>query len=321
MLRRHAVLIAILFLLPTAAFASCGAESCPMDATGRWAHSPFTFNVSFQYIDQDQPRVGSDDASVGEIPSEHEEVRTVNRTTTFSAAYQGIPSWYFGASLPYTDRYHEHIDTEGTEPETERWTYSGIGDMEFSVARSFGGGEKRSRQFASLGVKAPTGDTDVSVDGGEQPEPNARPGTGSWDLLAGLGAEWRLTATGLHQERNWLTLRLSATGRLNGTGTDDYKVGPELQLHGGADYPVSHVLGLLGQINYRYRGEDEVGSSGVPEDDTGGSVLYLSPGLRVATGHQTSLYGLVQFPVYQNVNGIQIVSDVNFYFGVTNAIF
>jgi len=33
------------------------------------------------------------------------------------------------------------------------------------------------------------------------------------------------------------------------------------------------------------------------------------------------IYGLVQIPVYQRVNGIQLVSDANLYLGVTGGIF
>jgi hypothetical protein len=319
--RRLAVWLLFIGFMPSASFAHCGAENCPLDSGGRWAHSAFTFNASFQYIDQDQSRYGTQDVEPGSVPADEEEIRTINRTTTFSASYQGVSSWYISASLPYVNRYHEHIDTTQPVPETMRWTYGGLGDLELGVSRSFGGGEKGSRQFVSVGVKAPTGDTSVPEVNGEQPEPSARPGTGSWDFLAGVGSQWRVDALGSQKRGDWLTLRLSATGRINGTGTDDYKIGDQVQLHAGADYPVSKSVGLLAQVNYRYRGKDSTGSTNVTEEDTGGSGVYLSPGLRVATSRATSIYGLVQIPLYQNVNGIQIVPNTGFYFGVTNAIF
>jgi hypothetical protein len=62
------------------AIASCGLSSCPIDLhalqfgdTGR-----FSLDLSFQYIDQDQPRIGSRRAHVGEIASDHDEIRTIN---------------------------------------------------------------------------------------------------------------------------------------------------------------------------------------------------------------------------------------------------
>jgi hypothetical protein len=321
MFRHFLALLALACAVPSVALAHCGAENCPLDSGGRWAHSPFTFNASFQYVDQDQGRYGTQNVDPTTIPADEQEIRTVSRTTTFTAAYQGISQWYFGASLPYVNRYHEHIDTTGPEPETMRWTYSGIGDLDLSISRSFGGEEKSSRQFLSVGVKAPTGDTNVPEVDGEQPEPSARPGTGSWDFLAGIGSQWRVNALGSEKRGDWLTLRLSATWRINGTGTDDYKVGDQVTVGGSADYPLSKSFGLMTQLNYRYRGKDSAGSTNVPEEDTGGNSLYLSPGLRLAASETTSLYGLVQIPLYQNVNGIQIVPNAGFYFGVTNAIF
>ncbi|HEU5311668.1 MAG TPA: hypothetical protein VFV24_09475, partial [Candidatus Eisenbacteria bacterium] len=70
---------------PSRSFASCGSESCPLDHASRWSERPFTFELSYQYLDQDQPRTGTDDADVGAIPRHHDEVRTLNRITTARA--------------------------------------------------------------------------------------------------------------------------------------------------------------------------------------------------------------------------------------------
>ena len=47
----------------------------------------------------------------------------------------------------------------------------------------------------------------------------------------------------------------------------------------------------------------------------------MSPGVRVQVMAKTALYGIVQLPVYQRVNGINLVSDFNLYLGVTHAAF
>jgi hypothetical protein len=39
---------------------------------------------------------------------------------------------------------------------------------------------------------------------------------------------------------------------------------------------------------------------------TGGTLVYLSPGISVPVSQQVSLYGFVQLPVYQKVNGVQL---------------
>ena len=161
----------------------------------------------------------------------------------------------------------------------------------------------------------PTGDTKVPNEEGDQPEPAARPGSGSWDVLAGMGVEWQMG--GASEQSHVIPLRLSVTGRYNGFGTDDYRVGPEVQAHVGTEYSLMRSFALLAQANFRVRGQDDVGSSGVNEADTGGTVLYLSPGVRAAVSPRASIYALVQLPVYQRVNGIQVVSDGNLYVGVS----
>lgn len=311
---------AVLALRASAVLASCGSESCPLDHASRWSEAKLTYEVSYQYIDQDQPRAGTEDTSVGSIPREEDEVRTVNRVTTARASYRPAEGWSFGASLPLVDRYHAHIRHEGTESIEERWNYSGLGDLEVAALHSFSGGESAHRFFASAGVKAPTGDTNVADESGEQPEPSARPGTGSWDFLAGLGAEWRLTGPGSGEAERTIPVRLSLTGRWNGRGTEDYRVGSQVQVHAATEYPLARKVALLAQANFRVKAKDDVGSSGEDEEDTGGTVLYLSPGARLALSPGASLYGLVQVPVYQRVNGIQLVSDSNIYLGITGGL-
>ena len=312
-MRPLAVLFAVVgFLMPASLWASCGSESCPLDHMSRWTENPFSFEVTYQYIDQDQPKIGTEDATVGEIQRHHDEVRTLNRMTTARAVYRP-GAWSFTASIPWVDRYHEHIHHDLGEDEVERFNYSGIGDLEVATLRSFGGGESRRRGFVSAGVKMPTGDTSVPNEDGDQPEPAARPGSGSWDALAGMGVEWQLG------ESRAVPLRLSVTGRYNGFGTEDYRIGPEVQAHLGTEYPLMRSLSLLAQANFRVRGQDDVGSSGVNEEDTGGTMLFLSPGVRASVSHAASLYALVQIPVYQRVNGIQIVSDGNLYVGMSRA--
>jgi hypothetical protein len=69
------------------------------------------------------------------------------------------------------------------------------------------------------------------------------------------------------------------------------------------------------QVNSRFRAKDEIEDEPEEEAFTGGTFVYLSPGVRVRV-RDTSLYALVQLPVYQDVNGLQITSRMNFVGGV-----
>ena len=50
------------------------------------------------------------------------------------------------------------------------------------------------------------------------------------------------------------------------------------------------------------------GAKAEPED-TGGTFVHLSPGINVALSEKTQLYGFVQVPLYQRVNGVQLTAD------------
>ena len=52
----------------------------------------------------------------------------------------------------------------------------------------------------------------------------------------------------------------------------------------------------------------DAGANAEPED-IGGTFVHLSPGVSVALGDKTQLYGFVQVPLYQNVNGVQLIAD------------
>ncbi len=58
------------------------------------------------------------------------------------------------------------------------------------------------------------------------------------------------------------------------------------------------------QVNAR----NVVHDGGINSDpvSTGGTLVYLSPGVVVPLGQRASVYGFVQLPMYQNVNGVQL---------------
>ena len=69
-------------------------------------------------------------------------------------------------------------------------------------------------------------------------------------------------------------------------------------------------------MNLRNRERDSVGDTPENPNLTGGTFVYVSPGLRLTLGTKTSVYGYVQLPVVQNVNGTQLTSRLNYLVGV-----
>jgi hypothetical protein len=328
-----AMFVVVLALGATGTRASCGAAFCPIDthafnlpAAGSWA-----LDLSFQYIDQDQPRIGTRSGEVGELPSEHDEVRTINRTATLALRYAPTSRLLLGASVPWMNRFHEHLanaeEEDGTakheghhhEPVREEWSLEGAGDVALEaqwLALTAG----RTDLWLTGAVELPTGDDDRSNDEGEVAELPIQTGSGSTDAV--LGATLRGSLRARAPRRGGMGNSASVpwfaalTYRRNGSGRDGYRLGDEWQLNAGAATPLAGPLEAVLQLNLRHRDRDEPGSSGEDPALTGGDFVFASPGLRIALREPWAAYVFVQQPLYQDVNGLQLVAGRNWLFGV-----
>ena len=86
---------------------------------------------------------------------------------------------------------------------------------------------------------------------------------------------------------------------------EEFKPGRRIELSAGWSHAYSHRLGTVLQANLRHRGRDS-GAQAEPAN-SGSTALDLSPGVTVGVGHASTLYAYLQLPLYQNVNGIQLV--------------
>jgi hypothetical protein len=70
-------------------------------------------------------------------------------------------------------------------------------------------------------------------------------------------------------------------------------------------------------VNGRLRGKDDPGQTDALRDNTGGTWVYGSPGLRVQAGSALAAYAYVQLPVYERVNRIQLAAPYHLIVGTT----
>jgi hypothetical protein len=303
---RAITVIAVLLLFRLSAAASCGSASCPLDLNTLNQPEPgrFALDLSFQYIDQDRLRGHSD------IVPDHTEVRTINRSASLLLSYAPAEWLQLSVAAPYIARTHEHLHDD----ELERWQLDGIGDVLLQAR-----GRVMPHVWLLGGVKLPTGADDQTNDDGERAEVPIQPGSGSTDLIVGVSFESGTTRQTRVQGPMGSTALIpyfaSLTYRRNGRGALDHRVGNEWQLNGGTAWPLTHNLEALLQGNVRRRGRDT--SPDDPQDAffTGGTYAFLSPGLRMSAG-RGALYALVQLPLYQHVNGIQLTAKRNWIGGM-----
>ena len=79
-------------------------------------------------------------------------------------------------------------------------------------------------------------------------------------------------------------------------------------------------IGFLLQMNGKVQAFSNVGNTGEPRENSGGTWIYITPGLRFQIAEAFATYGVFQLPAYQNVHGIQQTSNLNLQFGITAEI-
>ncbi|HEX2566253.1 MAG TPA: transporter [Burkholderiales bacterium] len=295
-------------LLSGGAQASCGSAFCTLntnwDVQGAWTEPGLKLDLRYEYIRQDQPQTGTRQVPVGEIPRHHDEVSTANRNWIAALDYTLSPDWALNAQVPIADREHLHIHNHGGAQVPESWSFTRMGDARITARRRVLTLEDAAAQTlgtggVTFGLKLPTGQTDVRNGEGELAERTLQPGTGTTDLLAGAYYSHLLPAKNL----SWFVQGLV---QLPLNSHADYRPGQRLSLDAGARYQASEQVSAMLQLNALFRGRD-AGNQAEPED-TGGRSLFLSPGFGYTFSKDVQLYGFLQLPLYQSVNGVQLTA-------------
>jgi hypothetical protein len=320
---RATMLVLTLFAAALPLRAGCGSSSCPLDlnALNLPATHRFSLDVSLQYVDQDQPRAGTRNVDVGDIPAHHDEVRTLNRISTAALTYAATDGLQLTATLPFISRAHEHLASSHEHVGRiesqhnivpESWDIHALGDVALTARARV----RRSGLWLIGGVSLPTGDTGARNEEGEIGELPIQAGSGTTDGIAGVSYQGSLVrhsgVRGAFGDYAAVPYFASATYRMR-TGSGD-RLGNELQLNAGTAWPLTHSLEVLAQLNARMRASDRLEDA---EDAamSGGRSLFVSPGLRY-TYRGSAVYAIVQLPLYQRVNVVQLTSKRNYVMGV-----
>ncbi len=314
--RQAALSAALLFVCTPIASASCGSAFCLLNtnwsAQGVWTEPGWRADLRYEYIDQDQPRTGTRDVAVGEIPRHHDEVSTLNRNLFATLDYGFSPEWGASVTVPWIDRRHDHVHNHHGAALPESWSFSELGDVRVTgrYQRAFDTADAQRLSFVGLiaGVKLPTGKTDVANGEGEVAERTLQPGSGTTDAV--LGAYFR-QAVGAWNA-SWFA---QVNAQLPLDSHAGFKPGRQVLLDVGARWEATDRLGLLLQLNAGWKGRDS-GSEAEPED-SGSRTLFASPGFTFAVTPTVHAYGFVQLPIHQRVNGVQLVADRAFAGGVS----
>lgn len=284
-------------LLGTAAITS-GAHACSMCQCG----DPSYRLIGEEFFTATPWRMGFDvDHGGKDTAGEEAGTRETELETrlTASGAWTPRAGLRLVGRLPFVQRRIESSDGVST--------LFGISDPELFVHTQIT--PARSRHWAALmlGVRAPWGQNDRTVDGVRADE-HLQPGTGAASLWAGASGSLRL-GTREHAYGSLLA-------RWNGTNNYGYHYGNAMFLNLAYQRDLAPRLAGVLELNARDARFDRV--DGVQQDNTGGSVLYLTPRIQWQMNETLVLRLGVQLPVAQRMIGDQ-TERANLITGITLA--
>jgi hypothetical protein len=287
-------------LAPAAALA-CSSCGCTLsnDMFAQGGAGGFQADLRFDYFNQSQLRTGTGkfDRGGAGLPNEREiQQETINRNYNLFLDYAPNADWGISAQIPWFNRYHTTI-APGDEDISTSQTKS-IGDVRL-VGRYRGLAADRSVGVL-FGLKLATGSFHNNfIAGPQQGEPLDRglqPGTGTTDLLLGaytygaVNRDWDYFAEAIVQQP--LDSR------------DEFRPGTGLNVSLGARY--MSIERVTPQIQVNMRAERRESGLNADVENSGATLVYLSPGVTVKVTPKSSAYAFLQVPIFQRVNGLQI---------------
>jgi len=168
------------------------------------------------------------------------------------------------------------------------------------------------------GIKIPTGNTHEDS-AGERLETEFQSGSGSWDFLAGFALAKNFARFSIHSNvlYNVVTNGAQHTDLGDALFYNAALVFSPETTHDHAEHDhAAHAhdsrghgirTDLMLEINGEHRGYEHIRD--VRQSNSGGDIVYLSPGLRVSL-HPWSSFVSFGYPIVDDTNGAQ--SDVNF---------
>lgn len=290
--------------LPAAA--SCGSAFCSL-MTDRYAqdtgspHTGWSVDLRLESLRQNRLRSGTRSLDASQISDEEAiERHTDNLNLIAKLSYSFDEHWSASVRLPLARRDHRHDlvdETTGLPTTPETWRFTRPGDAQVLVRRQTLAPSLNTAYAWFAGLKLPTGAIDVANGDGLRAERSMQPGTGTTDLVLGAALRHAWGDAGSLIGQASMTLPLNTR--------DGFRPGRSIELAAGFSHAFSPRWGTVVQLNLRHREHDR-GAQAEP-GDSGATTLDLSPGLSLRVGEAASLYGYVQVPLLQRVNGIQLV--------------
>lgn len=281
--------------LAVSAFAAPRAAACSVCRCGDPTYSmvgsqvfmPGRFRLAFDADRFSKDQVAESHDGPGELGLREEEVE---QRYTLSLGYTAGRRLTLLARVPLAQR----TITVGDERES----LSGLGDPELVAHYRIASAKQPGTWIAlTAGVVTGWGQNDMRLEG-ERAEEHLQPGTGATGATAGVGFS-KMLGSGVE-------VFGSAGGRFNGRNDHGYRYGHVFLANVAAERQLASRLNGVVELNFRAAARDEE-EPGHADENSGGSVLYVSPRLLLKLDPAQNLWFRlgVQVPIVKDLYGDQ----------------
>lgn len=289
---KAAFAISALAMLPMNAHAcacGCGMFTVGMPGMALPTTQGGSVNLQEIFLDQNQAMQGSSKIPQALSPDQNIDTKMFDLT----AMYQFNRDWGMMAMVPYWQRsFDTNANFGNGSPQIVNSKANTLSDIE--LMGMYTGFSPDLSKGLIFGFKLPTGT--YTAPGFDR---DTEPGTGSTDALVGGFFQ------GQEKKWGWYT---QAIYKVAISTRDDYRPGNELQAVAGLHYDGfrhrTHLIPLL-QVNATIRSADS-GANADPSN-SGLRTVYLTPGMIFEISRHWAANATVYLPLYQHVNGIQLV--------------
>ena len=185
---------------------------------------------------------------------------------------------------------------------------SGLSDIRILGRYKFFSNEEFSCAF-SAGLKLPTGSTSAKNIEGEQLNPHLQLGTGSVDPIFGLLA---------YYTTDQYSITLGGLLIMPSEGAEQYQFGSNLNIDATLRYSILDLgsstffacLALMGETHSAEK------QHSIEVSNTGGTTLFLSPGVRCLVNSSLAIEAGFDYPFYHDLRGSQLGESYRFSGGV-----
>lgn len=316
LIRCTKIVLALITLLYGSLSSSAWADHGPTSSSGAFTQTGHTLeegqfvldlNVDLTFFEE----LGNNAVArrTGKVDDDHPHFEALDWSVVqmFELTYGIFDSFQIGAAIGFYrgDDFREgeihHGDEHGDEVEIDQFgDIQGVTDLwvtgKWEAVKGPWG-----RLAPYVGIKLPTGRDDLRGHSNDHAlEPSVQPGTGAFDFLFGSGYTFPVNAR----------LDLHGSGQyILRTEADRFKVGDRID--GGIaavfrlvdDIDRFPRVSLVGEVTVRHVFKEE--DDGNVVTNSGGTVLFLSPGVQLGLNKRVSFFVIPQVPVMQALNDEQ----------------